>query len=44
LFEDYYMHQPTQADFDKQLAVNEASGFQRCLHPWSACTRSGKTA
>jgi hypothetical protein len=44
LFEDYYMHQPTQADFDKQLAVNEACGFpgmftsMDCMHwEWKNC-------
>jgi hypothetical protein len=44
LFEDYYMRQPTQADFDKQLAVNEARGFPGmfasldCMHwEWKNC-------
>jgi hypothetical protein len=27
LFEDYHMRQPTRANFEKQLAINEAHGF-----------------
>jgi hypothetical protein len=26
-FEAYYMRQPTRADFDKQLAINDDCGF-----------------
>jgi hypothetical protein len=43
-FEDYYMRQPTEADFDKQLAINEARGFPGmfasldCMHwEWKNC-------
>jgi hypothetical protein len=44
LFEDYYMRQPIRADFEKQLAINEARGFPGifasldCMHwEWKNC-------
>ena len=44
IYEPYYLRQPTRADFDKHLAINERRGFLgmfgslNCMHwEWKNC-------
>ena len=44
IYEPYHLRQPTRANFDKHLAINERRGFQGCLIHWTACIGNGRTA